>query len=171
MKQKTVRLTYRPTDPSSITAVAQTVSAAFSSDPLIQWLHPNVTPSTQLDASARKWQFRRTQRVISRGWVLRSASVGQMASELPRRSRKSESSDDPIQPTQIPGSGQPEVISSQEDAGAVVFLFPPKGYREWSFVSLWLACKLWLLEIFSPAHDKACKKEVSVTKGFLLFYA
>lgn len=97
--------------------------------------------------------------------ALRSASVGQVASQYTREKGKSQRSQDSTK-TAMEAAAQAvvtedlDVMSSQEDAGAVVFLFPPKGHLGWSFESLWLACKLWLLDLFSPANDQHAKKKV-----------
>ncbi|KAJ5757971.1 uncharacterized protein N7511_006665 [Penicillium nucicola] len=43
--------------------------------------------------------------------------------------------------------------ASSEDAGTVVFLFPPPGRAPWSLSRVWAACKLWVLDYLTPAHD------------------
>lgn len=154
-------------DPSSIAPVVQTVNAAFASDPLIRWLRPNTDPNGQSDASAWQWQYRRVQGVISQGMVLRSASVAQMASEHSHKKRSSQSDNCTKAATEESTldmvSKDSEYTSSEEDAGAVVFLFPPKSHLGWSFASIWLACKLWLLDLFSPVNDDQAKKKVQLT--------
>lgn len=81
------------------------------------------------------------------GVVLQSASVAQMAREYPRRSKPIEhlaSAVTPAKRAQVSVSEEPNIAASQDDAGAVVFLFPPKGYLPWSLSLLWFTCKLWL---------------------------
>lgn len=100
---------------------------------------------------------------MSGGIVLQSASVGQMAQEYPRKKKTTESSDGVVAPEkadQVSTSEDPGFAASHEDAGAVVFLFPPKGHLPWSLSSMWFACKLWLLETFNPVQDKSCREEV-----------
>ncbi|KAJ5631442.1 uncharacterized protein N7484_011542 [Penicillium longicatenatum] len=74
---------------TSIAAAIRTVNAAFSSDPLIQWLRPNATPWAQPDKSVWKWQYRRIQSVMAHGRVLHSASVDEMALKFPRKQKES----------------------------------------------------------------------------------
>ncbi|KAF3386276.1 hypothetical protein F1880_000800, partial [Penicillium rolfsii] len=145
----------------SISAVARTVNAAFSSDPLIQWLRPSATPWAHQDATARKWQYRRVQNVMSEGIVLQSASVDQMAREYPRKKYTMQYSDDAVVPekkAQALISKNTDVpVNQEQDSGAVAFLFPPDGHLPWSLSTMWLTCKLWILEIFNPVRDSSCK--------------
>ncbi|KAJ5675540.1 hypothetical protein N7462_008437 [Penicillium macrosclerotiorum] len=98
---------------------------------------------------------------MSSGKVLYSANVGQIAHEFPLKGQKSTSAgrDNAIPEKSISTSVREnsDIQSSREDPGAVVFLFPPKGHCGWTISSLWLACKLWLLELISPANDEGCK--------------
>lgn len=100
---------------------------------------------------------------MSGGIVLQSASVSQMAQEYPRKKKMIEPSDGAVAPektAQVFVSEDADIAADQEDAGAVVFLFPPKGHLPWSLSSMWLACKLWLLELFNPVQDESCRDEV-----------
>jgi hypothetical protein len=112
---------------------------------------------------AQNWQYRRVQNVMLGGIVLQSASVAQMAREHPRRNKTIEHSASAVAPekrAQVSVSEEPNIEASQDDAGAVVFLFPPKGYLPWSLSSMWHACKLWLLEAFNPVKDNSCSDKV-----------
>lgn len=119
---------------------------------------------------AQKWQYRRVQNVILDGIVLQSAGVGQMAREYPRRNKTIEHCDGVVAPEKTakisvaededPNIPVKDDVDDVDDAGAVVFLFPPKGYLPWSFSSMWHACKLWLLETFNPVRDISCNDEV-----------
>ena len=148
----------------SIPAVARTVSAAFTSDPLIQWLRPSAIPWGYQDPTTQKWQCRRVRNVMSEGIVLRSASVGQMAQEYPRQSKATKPSDSVVVPektAQVSLAQDREIsVNQNDDAGAVVFLFPPNGHLPWSISSAWLTWKLWFLELFNPVQDNSSKEEV-----------
>jgi hypothetical protein len=114
---------------------------------------------------AQKWQYRRVQKVILDGIVLQSAGVGQMAREYPRRNNTIEHCDGVVEPEKtakisVAEDEDPNIPAKEDDAGAVVFLFPPKGDLPWSFSSMWHACKLWLLETFNPVKDISCNDEV-----------
>ncbi|KAJ5201927.1 uncharacterized protein N7498_006590 [Penicillium cinerascens] len=112
----TVSLSPVHTNPS-IVAVVRTVNLAFSSDPLIQWLRPNATPWSEHDPSAWKWQYRRVQTIMSRGQVLQSESVGQMAQVFQKKSSTSKDKAAPEKGSRIPVSQDLDITSS--DAGAV----------------------------------------------------
>jgi hypothetical protein len=148
----------------SILAVARTVNAAFSSDPLIQWLRPGATPWAYQDATSQKWQFRRVQNVMLEGIVLHSATVNQMANEYPRRNKPIELLDGVVSPKksyEVSVSEDTAIpVDQKEDAGAVAFLIPPDGHLPWSVSLIWLACKLWLLELFNPVKDESCRDKV-----------
>lgn len=101
---------------------------------------------------------------MSEGIVLQSASVGQMAHEYPLQNKATEPLDGIVTPEK---TAQASIARDQElpvnqngDAGAVVFLFPPNGHLPWSLSSMWLACKLWFLELFNPVQDNSSKDEV-----------
>ncbi|RJE19983.1 Acetyltransferase GNAT family [Aspergillus sclerotialis] len=135
---------------------------AFSSDPLIQWLRPNAIPWAQPNDSVWKWQYRRIQSVMAHGKVFQSASVEEMAQEFPQKHKPEVSGDvnsahEKALQISVPDSSIN--IDCQEDAGAVVFIFPPKGQLSWSLGRLWLAYKVWLLELLSPADDEGSKKQ------------
>ncbi|KAJ5564984.1 hypothetical protein N7513_001226 [Penicillium frequentans] len=148
---------------TSIAAAIRTVNAAFSSDPLIQWLRPNATPWAQPDKSVWEWQYRRIQSVMAHGRVLHSASVDEMALKFPRKQKDSTESveTDTTLDTTLAKEAQSSItsgISCGEDSGAVVFLFPPKEQLSWSLSRLWLMWKLFWLDILKPAYDTGCKE-------------
>ncbi|KAJ5949114.1 hypothetical protein N7454_000698 [Penicillium verhagenii] len=143
----------------SIAAIARTVNASFSSDPLIRWLRPDATTWDKPDDSVWKWQYRRIQSVLVHGEVLQSGDVQEMSLKFPRKQRESTESVEPD--TTLIKEAQSSVTASipgADDAGAVVFLFPPKEQLRWSLSKLWLTWKLFLLEILKPAYDDGCKK-------------
>jgi hypothetical protein len=135
---------------------------------LIQWLRPNAVPWVQQDTGTWSWQYRRIQRIILEGQVFRSGSVGQLAEQYPQRGKYQESRKNadtavtalPEKEPATPLRGE-AFGSSSDDAGAVVFLFPPPGHSSWSIPRLWLACKLWLLDRFTPAHDSGVREKVT----------
>lgn len=148
---------------ASIAAAIRTVNAAFSSDPLIQWLRPNATPWAQPDKSVWEWQYRRIQSVMAHGRVLHSASVDEMALKFPRKQK--ESTESVETETTLAKEAQTSItsgVSGGEDSGAVVFLFPPKEQLSWSLSRLWLMWKLFWLDTLKPAYDTGCKELVSV---------
>ncbi|KAJ5610576.1 hypothetical protein N7510_007295 [Penicillium lagena] len=143
-----------------ISSVARTVSLAFSPDPLIRWLRPNALPWSQLDGASWKWQYRRVQRVMLEGQVLRSAGALQMARMFPHKIQNAPvpaadgaSTTTPEKVAQVSASEEPDPSLSDADAGAVVFFFPPKDRMSWSLSRLLLSCKLWLLDMLNPARD------------------
>jgi hypothetical protein len=153
----------------SIPAIARTVHHAFSSDPLIRWLRPSAVPWVQQDTGIWSWQYRRIQRIILEGQVFRSGSVEQMAQQYPRRGKYQESTERPhtalaTLPDKEPTTSllDEDFVSSSDDAGAVVFLFPPPAHLSWSIRRLWLACKLWLLDYLTPAHDSGVREKVTL---------
>lgn len=87
-----------------------------------------------------------------------------MARGNPRKGEKTRSFDDAN--TNVGKSSQVGLCedimdgAGAEDAGAVVFLFPPKGELGWSLARAFLKCKVWLLDLLSPVHDEECKLEV-----------
>ena len=102
---------------------------------------------------------------MTEGIVLQSASVGQMAREYPRKNNTIQYSDGAVVPektAQVSSSEDTDIPVRKHDSGAVVFLFPPTGHLPWSLSTMWLACKLWILEIFRPVKDESCKIEVKV---------
>ncbi|KAJ6133445.1 Acyl-CoA N-acyltransferase [Penicillium samsonianum] len=56
-------------------------------------------------------------------------------------------------PEKDPGSS----VHENDNAGAVVFPFPPPGRNLWSLSRLWLACKLWLLDRLIRAQDSGVR--------------
>jgi hypothetical protein len=154
---------------SSIPAIARTVHHAFSSDPLIRWLRPNATPWAQQRTGTGSWQYRRIQRIMAWGEVFRSDDVGQMADKYPQRVRSKASTGTPAAYVTALPEMEPKISmeedgglnSSRQDAGAVVFLFPPPGRASWSLSRIWLACKLWFLDRLAPAHDSGVREKVS----------
>ncbi|KAJ5375633.1 hypothetical protein N7517_007639 [Penicillium concentricum] len=149
--------TWRSDSPS-----VQSITTAFSSDPLIKWLRPNAKPWDYQDALTQRWQHRRIKSVMSEGIVLQSASVGQIAEEYPRKNKKAEPSDGAAAPRKTAHVSVPEnpvIATNQGEAGAVVFLYPPKEHRPWSISSMWYSWKMWLLELFNPVKDTLFKDE------------
>ncbi|OQD64737.1 hypothetical protein PENPOL_c007G04876 [Penicillium polonicum] len=140
-----------------IPAIAHTVHLAFSSDPLIQWLRPNAAPWAEQDTGRWSWQYRRIQRIMLEGEVFNTANVKQMTEDHPGNGRNKLSTDIPISAVAALPGKQPETYSHDDNAGAVVFLFPPPGRKPWSLSRIWLACKLWLLDRLAPAYDSAAR--------------
>jgi hypothetical protein len=102
------------------------------------------------------------------GEVFRSGDVEQMTDKYPHRARSKVSTGTPTAsvtalPEKEPKTSMEEdegINSSRQDAGAVVFLFPPPGRASWSLARIWLACKLWLLDRLTPAHDSGVREKV-----------
>lgn len=139
-----------------IPEIARTIHQSFSSDPLIQWLRPNAVAWIKQDQRTLSWQYRRIQRIMLEGEVFGSLSVEQMAMQYPRQSRDG-----------VSAEAKPDVSTSMHvennsisgnDAGAVVFLFPPQGRKSWNIPRAWLACKLWVLDRLKPVDDNASEK-------------
>jgi hypothetical protein len=133
---------------------------------LIRWLRPNAVPWGQQDTDTWSWQYRRIQRIIYEGQVFKSDSVGKLAKQYPQRGNLPESTKNTNTAVAL-SEKEPTTFlhdqtlaSSADDAGAVVFLFPPPGQSSWSILRLWLACKLWLLDRFMPAHDSGVREKV-----------
>ncbi|CAI7586383.1 unnamed protein product [Penicillium viridicatum] len=141
-----------------IPAIAKTVHLAFSSDPLIQWLRPNAAPWAEQDTGRWSWQYRRIQRIMLEGEVFNTANIKQMTEDHPANGRNKLSIDTPVSAVAALPDKQPEISSHEDDnAGAVVFLFPPPGRKPWSLSRVWLACKLWLLDRLAPAYDSGAR--------------
>ncbi|CAG8236116.1 unnamed protein product [Penicillium salamii] len=143
-----------------IPEIARTIHQSFSSDPLIQWLRPNAVAWIKQDQRTLSWQYRRIQRIMLEGEVFGSLSVEQMAMQYPRQSRDG-----------VSAEAKPDVSTSMHvennsisgnDAGAVVFLFPPQGRKSWNIPRAWLACKLWVLDRLKPVDDNASEKRVEM---------
>ncbi|OKP00429.1 hypothetical protein PENSUB_7886 [Penicillium subrubescens] len=100
---------------------------------------------------------------MTEGIVLQSAGVSQMAREYPRRNNTIECSGAAVVPekaAQVLNSEDTDIpLNQKHDSGAVVFLFPPNGHLPWSLSTTWLACKMWILEMFKPVKDNSCKDE------------
>lgn len=143
-------------DPKSISQTAKTISLAFSQDPLIRWLRPNAVSWDIPNPEIGKWQYRRVQRAMLEGVVLRSGSVGFLEGVFPRRLSSSSSSSTASTGVQK-GNGKVEEketrLSTTEDSGAVVFLFPPSSQMKWSLSRLVMACKLWILDLLDGVSD------------------
>ncbi|KAJ6015489.1 hypothetical protein N7540_010080 [Penicillium herquei] len=95
------------------------------------------------------------------GKVLQTASVGDIAT--PKLAELQKGPPTPVAETEIqalPAMGTADVTKYLEDAGAVVFLFPPKYQLNWSIPRIWRAVKLFLLNTLKPAHDTGCKKSL-----------
>lgn len=111
-----------------------------------------------------KWQYRRVQSIMAHGVVLQSSNVSQMARENPRKGEEAKTSPSPddVSGKLAHVSLYEEQAASlvEEDAGAVVFLFPPPKELAWSFARTLLKCKIWLLDLLSPVHDEECNMKV-----------
>ncbi|BCS27820.1 GNAT family N-acetyltransferase [Aspergillus puulaauensis] len=114
-------------DPESLRAVANTIIFSFAQDPLIQWLRPLADLWSVTDPNTSKWQYRRVQRAVADGIVVRSAAVGE-----------------------IYKNGD----VYEHDAGAVALFFPPRGRVRGTLGRMLLSWKLWFLGIVSPIHEK-----------------
>lgn len=138
-------------DPSSISAVAQTITLSFVGDPLIRWLRPSAAPLSTQQHETTKWQYRRVQQAILEGIVLRSTPVTQLAQEFPTRSQQK----DPL--TSII-----EINDGKEgpEAGTVALLFPPKNRQTWTLSKMVLAVKLWFLSWFDRVSDHGADEKV-----------
>ncbi|KAJ5731334.1 Acyl-CoA N-acyltransferase [Penicillium malachiteum] len=93
------------------------------------------------------------------GKVLQTASVGDIT--VPKLAEQQKGPPIPVAETEIqalPAMGTGDVINGLEDAGAVVFLFPPKFQLKWSIPRLWRALKLFILNNLKPAYDTGCKE-------------
>ncbi|PIG89344.1 GNAT family N-acetyltransferase [Aspergillus arachidicola] len=140
-------------DPSSISAVAQTITLSFVGDPLIRWLRPSAAPWSTQQHETTKWQYRRVQQAILEGIVLRSTPATQLAQEFPTRSQQ-----DPL-------TSVTEINDDKEwpGAGAVALLFPPKSRQTWTLNKMVLAVKLWFLSWFDRVSDNgADEKRVEI---------
>jgi hypothetical protein len=102
------------------------------------------------------------------GVVLHSASVGHMVRGYPRKNKTTEHSDSAVVPEKTARVAEdPDIpVNQKHDSGAVVFLFPPNGHLPWSLSTMWLACKLWILEKFNPVKDNSCKDKVKAHNLF-----
>ena len=147
---------------SSIPAIVRTINSAFSSDPLIQWLRPDGVPWAQPNDSVWRWQYRRVQSVMLRGEVFQTPLVREMTALHPVKQRKESNvlaEEREIKPS-IPEDSL-IVAAGLDDAGAVVFLFPPKSQLPWSVTRLWQTFKLFVLDRLWPANDKGSQESVS----------
>ena len=103
------------------------------------------------------------------GEVFKSADVREMAKDYPTNGRDQLSTETPVSPDAALSKKDPETsLHEDDDAGAVVFLFPPSGRKPWSLSRIWLACKLWLLNCLAPAHDSGARNKVSKALTFIL---
>ena len=57
-----------------------------------------------------------------------------------------------------------DVAESSDDsnAGAVVMLFPPRSQIGFSLYRIYLACKLWLLDLLDKVYDRWTDESVSL---------
>ncbi|KAE8382453.1 putative GNAT family N-acetyltransferase [Aspergillus bertholletiae] len=137
-------------DPSSVSAVAHTITLSFVSDPLIRWLRPNAAPWSSEQSSTRKWQYRRVQQAILEGVVLRSRPASQLAQELAVSRQR----------LGLPTSTREiDDRNGGSEAGAVALLFPPKRRETWALSRMVLAAKLWLLSWFDPVSDNGADEK------------
>ncbi|CAG8010918.1 unnamed protein product [Penicillium salamii] len=143
-----------------IPEIARTIHQSFSSDPLIQWLRPDAVPWIEQDQRTLSWQYRRIQRIMLEGEVFGSLSVEQMAMQYPHQDRDGVSAE--AKPDVSTSMHVENTSTSGNDAGAVVFLFPPQGRKSWTFPRAWLACKLWVLDRLKPVDDNASNTRVEI---------
>ncbi|KAL4988796.1 hypothetical protein BDW68DRAFT_186866 [Aspergillus falconensis] len=144
-------------EPRSIRAVANTITTSFAHDPLITWLRPRVPPWTRIETETFKWQYRRVQQAVAEGIVLKSGPPAEMDRLFPARTAASGDAE-PKVPGSVVEEGRSENEDGDEDAGVVVLLFPQR-HQKWTFERLLLLCKLRLLDIFRPVHEKGTKQQ------------
>ncbi|KAJ5708345.1 Acyl-CoA N-acyltransferase [Penicillium malachiteum] len=95
------------------------------------------------------------------GEVLQTTTVGNIA--IHKLAEQQKGSSIPVDEREIqalPAMGTADVTKDLEDAGAVVFLFPPRSQLRWSISRLCRAFKLFILNTLKPAHDIGCKKSL-----------
>ncbi|KAJ5622318.1 Acyl-CoA N-acyltransferase [Penicillium herquei] len=93
------------------------------------------------------------------GEVLQTATGGDIA--IPKLAEQAKGPQVPVTEREIqalPTMGTADVTKDLEDAGAVVFLFPPKCELKWSISRIWRAFKLFILNTLKPAYDTGCKQ-------------
>jgi hypothetical protein len=131
--------------------VAHTISLSFAQDPLIRWIRPNA-PLWAIDQpDTNRWQYRRVQRAILEGTVLRSASATQLAQQHPPKRQQAN-------PSHFVGKGTGK--DAIADAGIVALIFPPKQQQKWTLSRVLLALKLWVLDLIHPGTDKGADEKV-----------
>lgn len=95
--------------------------------------------------------------------VFKTANVKlkQMTEDYPGNGRNQLSTDTPTSAVAaLPGKESGTSSHEDDNVGAVVFLFPPPGRKPWSLSRIWLACRLWLLDLLAPAHDSGARDKV-----------
>ncbi|PYI10912.1 hypothetical protein BO78DRAFT_403485 [Aspergillus sclerotiicarbonarius CBS 121057] len=137
----------------SIRAVANTITISFAQDPLISWLRPRFPPWTRNNTETFKWQYRRVQRAIADGIVLQSGPTAHLDRFFPSRSLKRCHTEPEVLGSVIEAR-RSEGEDEDEDAGAVVILFPPREHRKWTLARIFLLCKLSLLDIFRSVCER-----------------
>lgn len=144
---------------------AETVTRAFSSDPLILWLRPHGDRWGSPCPEIAKWQRRRLQHSILRGRVFYSAPVKQTERMFPPRNPRRLSAE--VSPSSSSTTEHKEqrndglLGSEDSDAGAVVMLFPPRSQMGCSIYRIYLTCKLWLLDLVDRTQDRGADEGVS----------
>ncbi|KAL6230958.1 hypothetical protein BDW75DRAFT_234007 [Aspergillus navahoensis] len=147
-------------EPRSIRAVANTLTTSFAHDPLITWLRPRVPPWTTIQTETFKWQYRRVQRAVAEGIILKSGPTAQIDGLFPARTAESSDTEPKVQGSVVDKSrSENEDRAEDEDAGVVVLLFPPLKRQKWTLERLLLLCKLRVLDTFRPVHEKGTKQQ------------
>ncbi|KAB8230401.1 GNAT family N-acetyltransferase [Aspergillus alliaceus] len=119
--------------PPYVSAVAQTISLSFAQDPLIRWLRPKAPLWSPSQSDINNWQYRRIQRAVLEGVVLRSSSAAELAQQFPPR-------------------GQQEHLP---DCLAI----PPRSQQRWTLPRISLALRLWFLDLRDPVNDNGADEK------------
>lgn len=106
-------------------------------DPVISWLRPLANPWSVTDPNTTKWQYRRVQRAVADGIVLRSLAVREIRQKLHK-----------------------DGDVYEHDAGAVALLYPPRGRVRWALGRMLLSWKLWFLDMVRPVYEKGGNEQV-----------
>lgn len=112
---------------------------------MIYWLRPLADPWSVIDPNTSKWQYRRVQRAVAEGIVLRGATVSEIGQGFEKDGEAYEG------------------LNVEQDAGAVALLFPPRGRCRWSLGSILLLWKLWFLDILRPVYERGANEKVRAT--------
>ncbi|GKZ26510.1 hypothetical protein AbraIFM66951_002591 [Aspergillus brasiliensis] len=149
---QTLRLFRVYDERSSISAVANTITASFAQDPLITWLRPRVPPWRKDNIETYKWQYRRVQRAVADGIVLQSAPNNQILQSFSPISSESCRVEADVKGS-VPEESRSEDGDDDMDAGVVALLFPPQRHQKWTFARFVLQCKLLFLDTFCARRE------------------
>ncbi|KAF5861112.1 hypothetical protein ETB97_000623 [Aspergillus alliaceus] len=133
--------------PPYVSAVAQTISLSFTQDPLIRWLRPKAPLWSPSQSDINNWQYRRVQRAVLEGVVLRSSSAAELAQQFPPRGQQ---------------ENLPESVTVEGDKDAVgvaALLFPPRSQQRWTLSRISLALRLWFLDLRDPVNDNGADEK------------